>query len=116
MNLAIEQNQLRIELEWFEQLWAFHLNKTITIPLTHITHVTTDEPRSSWAELRAPGTCLPGVIKAGTYYTRQGKEFWYVTSEKDYLTLDLHNEPYQRIVLTLNDSAVWAEHILSRIH
>ena len=26
-----------------------------------------------------PVTFIPGVIKAGTYLTNRGKEFWYVT-------------------------------------
>lgn len=114
MNLTITQDKLQIELEWFEQLWAFHLHKLISIPLTHISNVTTDEPQSTWAEIRAPGTFLPGVIKAGTYYTRRGKEFWYVTSERNYLTLELQHEPYQRIILTTDNNENWAEQIKLR--
>jgi len=90
MNLKIIDNKLQIELEWFEQLWAFHLSKTIEIPLARIERATTVEPQSNWAEICAPGTFLPGVIKAGTYYTSMGKEFWYVTKERDYLTLQLN--------------------------
>ncbi|MBD1939018.1 hypothetical protein [Microcoleus sp. FACHB-68] len=111
MNLSIVNNRLYIELEWYEQLWAFTLNKTFEIPLEHIEQVTNEEPLSNWAELRAPGTFLPGVIKAGTYYTKQGKEFWYVTKDKNYLTLELNDEPYKRIIFTLDDNEVWQEKI-----
>ena len=111
MNLKISNNRLYIELEWYEQLWAFTLNQTFEILLDHIEQVTTEEPLSNWAELRAPGTFLPGVIKAGTYYTKQGKEFWYVTKDKNYLTLELVNEPYKRMVFTLNENEVWQERI-----
>jgi len=44
------------------------------------------------------GTYLPEVIKAGTYYTPRGKEFWYVT-KKGCLVLELRDEPYKRIIL-----------------
>ena len=111
MNLNTINNQLYIELEWYEQLWAFTINKTFEIPLAHIERVTDEEPLSNWAELRAPGTFLPGVIKAGTYYTKQGKEFWYVTNDKNYLTLELKDEPYKRIIFTLDDNEVWIERI-----
>lgn len=111
MQLSITGNQLSIDLEWYEQLWAFTLNKTISIPLAHIETVTGIEPQSNWAEIRAPGTFLPGIIKAGTYYTRRGKEFWYVTKDKDYLTLELIEEPYNRIILTLDNSQTWIDRI-----
>lgn len=114
MNLNLSQDKLEIELEWFEQLWAFTLHKLIELPLNHITRVTTAEPQSNWAEIRAPGTFLPGVIKAGTYYTGQGREFWYVTADRNYLTLELQEEFYQRIILTLPNSesnTVWTERI-----
>ncbi len=111
MNLSITGNQVCIELEWYEQLWAFTIDKTLTIPLANIEAVTTDEPLSNWAEIRAPGTFLPGVIKAGTYYTRQGKEFWYVTRDKDYLTLNLKDESYKRIIITIDHNQEWMERI-----
>ena len=115
MNLSIIGDKLQIELEWYEQLWAFTLNKTLEIPLNHIQSATTEEPASNWAEIRAPGTFLPGVIKAGTYYTKNGKEFWYVTSDKHYLTLELNNESYKRIVLTLEGNEAWQERISEQI-
>jgi hypothetical protein len=111
VNLSIAGNQLLIELEWFEQLLAFTLDKTFQIPLDRIERVTSEEPQSDWAEIRAPGTFLPGVIKAGTYYSKRGKEFWYVTRDKDYLTLELKDEPYKRIILTVDRSEAWVERI-----
>lgn len=60
--------------------------------------------------IRAPGTHLPGVIKAGTYYTRQGREFWYVTAQR-FLSFELHQEPYQKIVLTTEHNQAWADRL-----
>jgi hypothetical protein len=111
MKLNLTTDRLTIEVEWYEQLWAVTLERQMHIPLEWIDRVTTEEPQSNWAEIRAPGTFLPGVIKAGTYYTKRGKEFWYVTSDRDYLTLELRDEPYRRIVLTIPDNTVWAERI-----
>ena len=112
MKLHLEHHQLTIELEWYEQLWAVTLERQLHIPLDSIDRVTTTEPQSDWAEIRAPGTFLPGIIKAGTYYTKRGKEFWYVTTDRDYLTLELHDEPYRRIVITIPDCIAWGERIV----
>lgn len=93
MNLSIVGETLHIQLEWYEQLWAFTLTPAFSIPLAHLQEVSAEEPRSSWAEIRAPGTYIPGIIKAGTYYTPSGREFWYVTAPKNYLSLNLEHEP-----------------------
>lgn len=111
MKLHIENDTLTIELEWYEQLWAVTLARQIRIPLARIERVTTAEPQSNWSEIRAPGTFLPGVIKAGTYYSKRGKEFWYVTADKDYLTLELHDESYRRVIITIPDNVAWCERI-----
>lgn len=111
MNISIVGDKVRIELEWYEQLWAFTWDKIWEIPLSHIESVTSAEPQSSWAEIRAPGTSLPGVIKAGTYYSSRGKEFWYVTRQKDYLTLELKEESFRRIILTIDNSEEWVSRI-----
>lgn len=107
MKLTIDSEKLRIKLEGLERVLA--LKGGLEIPLKHIVRADTETPESGWTDLRIPGTSLPGVIKAGTYYTRRGKEFWYVTRGKKYLILELENEDYRRIVLGLNDNKYWAE-------
>jgi hypothetical protein len=111
MQIQLIGDRLQIEFEWYERLWAVRIEPVLDIPLTHISAVTVAEPQSNWAEIRAPGTFLPGVIKAGTYYTKYGKEFWYVTEDRHYLTLELHDEPYRRIVLTLPEHRAWCDRI-----
>jgi hypothetical protein len=111
MQLTLNQNQLVIQLEWYEQLWAFTLNNSLVIPLNHLVRVTTEEPQSSWTDIRAAGTYVPGVIKAGTYYTQHGREFWYVTADRKFLTLELCEEPYQKIVLTLEHNQEWVDRV-----
>lgn len=111
MQLILNSHQLKIDLDLWERIWAFYFNSELIIPLTHIKQVTTDEPHSSWADVRLPGTFLPGVIKAGTYYTGHGREFWYATRTGKYLTLELENEFYKRIVLTLDENQDWVDRI-----
>ncbi len=116
MKLNLENGNLTLDLEWYEQLWAVTLESQMQIPLDRIDRVTTAAPASNWAEVRAPGTFLPGVIKAGTYYTKQGRDFWYVTTDKNYLTLELHDEPYRRIIITIPDHRSWCATISAQLH
>lgn len=111
MHLSIIDQKLQIEFTFQEQLLAVRFHKLWEIPLTHIQQVTTAEPQSSWKELRAPGSFIPGLIKAGTYYTNRGKEFWYVNRETNYLSIELQDESYQRIILTINDNEVWQQRL-----
>lgn len=111
MELNLTNQKLSISLDWVEQLLALSLTNRFEIPVAHITHASTTEPQSLWTEIRAPGVFLPGVVKAGTYYTGQGKEFWYVAKNHSYLTIELQDEPYHRIVLTIDDNEFWAERI-----
>ncbi|RUR72260.1 hypothetical protein ACF3DV_11665 [Chlorogloeopsis fritschii PCC 9212] len=111
MDLYINENKLNIEFTFKEQLLAVCWGKSWNIPLANIAQVTTAEPQSSWKELRAPGSFIPGFIKAGTYYTNRGKEFWYVNRDKDYLIIELQNESYKRIILTINNNEHWQERL-----
>ncbi|MGQ4647210.1 pentapeptide repeat-containing protein [Lyngbya aestuarii] len=111
MKLTIVEQQLQINLEWFEQVLAFYLSKVISVPLSHITSVTAEKPRKTCLEIRAPGTFIPKLIKAGTYYTSRGREFWYVTRDRDYLTIELIDQYYKRIILTIDQNQLWFEQL-----
>ncbi|OCQ91576.1 hypothetical protein AMR42_14735 [Limnothrix sp. PR1529] len=112
MHLSLMGDSLRIDLEGWEKLWAFHWPLYLEVPIAQIQAVQLGAPPSDWRELRAPGTFLPGVIKAGTYYTRRGREFWYATHDGGaFLTLKLTGHQYAQVVLTLPDAADWQRRI-----
>ncbi|BAY82212.1 hypothetical protein NIES267_16910 [Calothrix parasitica NIES-267] len=113
MNINLVEDNLKIEFTVKEQFLAVRFKKLWEIPLSHIQQVTTTAPQTSWKELRSPGTSLPGLIKAGTYYTDRGKEFWLVNQRKDnYLTIELQDEKYKRIVMTVEDNESWQQRLV----
>lgn len=116
MNITQVNQNLQIEWEWHEQLLALNPKKTFVIPLNHIKAVSTNKPVSSWLEIRTPGLVIPGIIKAGIYYSNRGKEFWYVKKNQDYLTLELENELFKRIILSIDANQAWLERINHYIH
>jgi hypothetical protein len=112
MQLFIDADQLQIKLTRMERFWAFHGSSTITIPLAQIRQVTTDLPTTNWQEIRSPGTSVPGLIKAGTYYQDRLRSFWYLQPKKPLLTLELSPDAYYRkVVLTMDDNLDWRDRI-----
>jgi hypothetical protein len=112
MQLSIEGNQLKIELSRSERFWACHVGKTILVPLDQIQEVSTAVPTTNWQELRSPGTYVPGLIKAGTYYQNRIRSFWYTQPKKPVLTLELSPQHYYRqIVLALDNAGIWVNRL-----
>jgi hypothetical protein len=108
MKLQVEGDRLKINLSFLEKLLTLQFNYSFDIPLTHIQQVSTDKPSTSGLQYRMPGTEIPGLLAAGTYYSDRGREFWYVTSDRHYLVLELRHEFYQKIVLTSEQNETWA--------
>lgn len=112
MKLTLDDDRLVMQLSGWERVWSVHMGPTIDIPIAHIQQASTEAPETTWREIRAPGTYLPQVIKAGTYYTERGREFWHVTARDKALCLDLHqDEYYKRIVITVDQNSAWADRI-----
>ena len=102
MHIIVENNTINIELAGGEKLIS--CKSRITIQAEHILEVWSGVPDPR-LEMPVLATSIPGVIKAGTYLTRNGKEFWFVKPDMGrYVTVELHEEaPYRRLVLGLND-------------
>jgi hypothetical protein len=113
MNLIVVDDTLHIELTWVDRLLACRLRGRLLVPLDHVVGASAAEPPRGWA-LRAPGTNVPGLVKFGTYYTRGGREFWLYTPRakgRRALVLELRDEPYRRLVLSVDDCREWAERL-----
>jgi hypothetical protein len=109
MKISIIKEEVRINFSIAKKILT--VKGSFKIPLKHIVRVTTLKPKPTWKEIKAPGTHIPGLIKAGTFYTDKGKEFWFVTKGKGILNLELKNESYKRIILGLDTNVKWAKKI-----
>jgi hypothetical protein len=108
LKLEISNGKLRIDFGNLEK--ALGVKGGFEIPLQNIVKAGTEALRTGWTETRAPGMHVPSAVKAGTYYTPRGREFWYVT-DKGVLVLELEDEPYKRIILSVDGNQEWAERI-----
>ena len=109
MELKIENGIFKIQFNTTEKILSIHAS--MEIPVSDITKVTGILPDPTWKEICMPGTNLPGVIKAGTYYTNRGKEFWYLTRGKEVLRIELRDLAYKRIILGVENSSFWIKRL-----
>jgi hypothetical protein len=84
MKFTTEPNQLTIELEGFERLWA--LKHRLQIPHYAISEVDflaqTPVMQDYGGFLRFSGTSLPWRFLAGSYVRKGQREFWYVRTQQ----------------------------------
>ena len=59
--------------------------------------------RGWWHGLRIPGTNIPGVITAGTFYQDGKRVFWDVHNPDNTVVIDLHDERYNQLIVEVAD-------------
>jgi hypothetical protein len=103
VDLVVSDGKLQVSVRGVDKLWA--LKSSLDIPLEHITGVRMDPTvaKGWWHGLRFSGTNLPGVITAGTYYTRHEKAFWDVHNPDRAIVIELRDESYDRLVVEVDD-------------
>lgn len=101
-SINIVGNKVVVKLELVERISS--LRRRITIPISSIKSVSKVAPEFQWNEWRIPGTYMPYIIKAGTYYTPRGKEFWYRTWKKRFcVALKLNNHKFDGVIVGFKD-------------
>lgn len=112
VRVTFSRESLILALEGAERFLA--LKHEIRIPLRCIRTVSTSPvARRLWRGLRFPGTEIPGVFVAGTFYNRTGKSwaktFYFMRHPESCVSLDLVDHGYDRVVFeTRNKEAVAA--------
>ena len=95
---------IEIQLSTKEKILSFH-GSFANIPINSIKKVSTSTPKSSWNDIKLPGTDI-GFFKAGTFITSRGTEFWcvYKRKSRSYLVIELKDHRYARIILTTDEN------------
>jgi hypothetical protein len=103
VSVVIEGDRVRFAVEGWDKLWAF--KSQLEIPLEHIFAVRADpEPAMGWFHgIRVPGTDVPGLITAGSFYTRDGAVFFDVHHPDKAIVVELNHEHYRRLVVEVDD-------------
>jgi hypothetical protein len=103
VDVTIAGDRVRFEVEGWDKLWAF--KSELVIPLEHIREVRVDpEPARGWFHgFRIPGTQIPGVLTAGTFYWHDGAVFYDVHNPDRTIVLELDHEHYDRLVIEVEE-------------
>jgi hypothetical protein len=86
------------------------LKHTLEIPLEHVlgaeVGIADELRRRLWHSLKLPGSRIPGVITAGSYWTHEGWMFWDVHGSGEHaITIAIAHEKYDRVVVDVEDPA-----------
>jgi hypothetical protein len=113
VEITILGDRVRFEVQGMDRLWA--LKSQVEIPLGHVLNARIDpEPaRGWWHGIRLPGTQIPGVLTAGSFYQHGGFVFYDVHNPDNTIVLDLDHEHYKQLVIEVADPAA-AIALLSR--
>ena len=114
--LSFEADSLTVNVQGMDRVWA--LKHSMTIPLTHVASVAHDPKlakRRFFAGLRIPGTDIPGVIRAGTFYRRGKRIFWDVHHADKAIVINLVSEKYDQLIIEVEHPEEVVGQILSRI-
>lgn len=96
--ITIEDGMLTVTMQGIDKILA--LRGHITVPLVHILgiEVRPEEAGRWWTGFRI-GTNLPGVVKAGTFLTGEGKLFFDVHDPERALGIELEHETYRKLIV-----------------
>jgi hypothetical protein len=113
VDLSVAGTNLVLHVRGADKLWA--LKSSLEIPLAHIAGVRADpNVAKGWYHgIRAPGTNLPGVITAGTFYQHGQRVFWDVHHPEGTIVIELRDERYNELIVEVPDPQAAVELIRS---
>jgi len=105
VTVSVAADHLRLEVQGWHRLFA--LKSELEVPLAHVTSVRQDsEPALGWCHgIKLPGTDLPGIITAGTFYQRDGAVFFDVEDPERTIVIELEDPEYRQLVVEVADPA-----------
>lgn len=111
VELSTADGVLALRVQGADRLWAF--KSSLEIPLEHVVAVRADAEiaRGWWHGLRMPGTSIPGVITAGTFYQDGKRVFWDVHHPEKTIVIELRDERYNELVVEVADPAAAVAHL-----
>ena len=100
---TITPEKLILEVEGADKIWS--LKSRLELTLAHITGVRTDaEIVDQWYHgLKVPGTSIPHVITAGTFYRDGQRIFWDIHRPKKAVIISLQDETYNELVIEVEN-------------
>ena len=103
VEISIADGMAVFDVQGMDKFWA--LRSHIQIPLVHVTGAMIDPEaaRGWWHGLRMPGTQIPGVITAGTFYQHGRRVFYDVHDTDNTIVVTLNHEKFDQLVVEVEN-------------
>ena len=106
VSVSIENSTAVFAVRGLHKLWAF--KSRLEVPLAHVFDVRAADPnvvRAWWKGLRLPGTHVPGLLTAGTFYKNGKRTFWDVGNPERAIVVELTGENYHELIIEVDSPA-----------
>ena len=115
VEISISDGNAIFKVQGLDKLWSFQ--SRIEVPLTHIAGATIDQDaaRGWWHGFRMPGTQIPGVITAGTFYQHGRRIFYDVHDTDNTIVIQLNHDKYDHLVVEVANPQAEVAKIISAI-
>jgi hypothetical protein len=101
------------EVNGMHKLWA--LKSQLTIPAAHILNAHQDlESIRGWRGWKAPGTYIPSIITAGTFYKDGNRIFWDASNIEKCIIVDLQDEEYKKLIIEVENPVSSIEMLMGK--
>lgn len=105
VTITVDGAYLNIEVNGIHKLWA--LRSSLRVPLSDVRDVRHDPERARrlWPGLRLPGTHVPSIYTAGTYYQADFRpDFWTVRDPDRAVVIQCREQAaYDEIIVEVED-------------
>jgi hypothetical protein len=115
VDLTLTEEKLVLHVRGTDKLWA--LRSWLEIPIAHVAGIRADPAvaRKWWHGIKMPGTSIPGVITAGTFFQHGEWVFWDVHNPENTVVISLHDERYKALVVEVADPAAAVKLVMAGI-
>lgn len=109
VDLSVSDGVLTLHVRGADKLWAF--KSSLEIPLQHVAGIRADATIAHgwWHGIRMPGTNLPGVLTAGTFYQHGKRIFWDVHNPDNTVVVELRDERYNELIIEVENPTLAVE-------
>ena len=113
--IHVEQENLVINVEGADKLWA--LKSSLSIPLAHVVKAehNPEAAKGWWHGIKFPGTNIPGIITAGSFYQHGEFTFWDVHHPENAIVITLHDENYKQLVVEVANPQLAVQEITAAL-
>jgi hypothetical protein len=94
------------------------LKSSLEIPLHHIAGIRSDPTiaRGWWHGWKMPGTSIPGVITAGTFYRDGKRVFWDVHNPENTVVIELRDDRFDELIVEVANPNATVQMIEAALH